>query len=424
MFRETAEKILNQIEDMRDEIIEFTRELVKIPTENPPGKNYKEFSDFLSKRLEEFGHEVELVEVPEELLDKLAPQGEGLPRINVVSRLPGASGRPLLHFNGHYDVVPAGGGWSVDPYAAVVRDGRIYGRGSSDQKSGIAAQIYAMEAIRRSGIKLRGTLEQSATVDEETGGYAGVGYLVQKGLLTAERVDYCVITECLNVDRICIGHRGAMWIEVKTYGKKAHGCMPDLGVNAIDKMAVFLHKLNTELRPKIAQRKTDLPVAPPEARKSSLTPTIIQAGVKVNVVPDECIANFDRRLIPEEDPEEAWREFIELLEQIRREDPEFRYEAKKINEAKPVLVPRDTKVVQVFQEAIRTVLGKEAEFVLSPGFDDQRFVVHDGGLKQCIVYGPGILTQAHVTDEYVPIEDVINSVKVMALAAVELLGVT
>jgi len=422
MLHENVEKVFRQVEEMREEIIKFTQDLIRIPTENPPGRNYPEFAELVGKKLEEFDYEVEYVEVPEELLGKLAPEGEGLPRINVIGRLKGVSDKPVIHFNGHYDVVPAGTGWSVDPYGAVIRDGRIYGRGSSDQKSGIAAQIFAIEAIRRSGFKLKGTVEQSATVDEETGGFAGVGYLVSEGYLTSGKVDYCIITECLNVDRICIGHRGAMWFEVKTYGKKAHGCMPKLGVNAIDRMVMLLNKVNQQLRPKIEKRKTKLPVVPPEAQTSSLTPTIIQAGVKVNVVPDECVVKFDRRLIPEENVEDAWMEILNTFSELKKEDPQFRYEIRKITEVKPTLVPTDTEIVKVFSNAIKDVLGEEPKFVLSPGFDDQRFVVHDGGIKQCIVYGPGILTQAHVTDEYVLIDDLINSVKIMALATMKLLG--
>ena len=414
-------KVLDEVDKMREEIVEFTCRLVKIPTENPPGKNYGECAEFIGKKLDEFGYEVEYIEVPSNLLDELAPEGKQLPRVNVLGRL--GKDKPVIHFNGHFDVVPAGSGWSVDPYGGLVKEGKIYGRGSSDQKSGIAAQIFAVEAIKRAGFQLKGTVEQSATVDEETGGFAGLGYLVDNGFISKNRTDYCIITECLNVDRICIGHRGAIWFEVKTFGKKAHGCMPKLGINAIDKMVKLLSKLNYELRPKLEDKVTRYPVVPEEAKRPSITPTFINSGIKLNVVPDICIAKFDRRLIPEENADVAWQEIKAILSSLRKEDPDFNYEIKEISRVESTIVPTDTNIVKALSNAIKLVLNKQPEFVLSPGFDDQRFIVQNAKINECVVYGPGILTQAHVTDEYVLIKDIIDSTKIMALTIMYLLGV-
>jgi len=407
---------------MRDEIVKFTCDLVKIPTENPPGKEYKKCAEFIGKKLEEFGYEVEYINVPSDFLDKLAPEGKGLPRVNVLGRYKSMTDKPVIHFNGHFDVVPAGGGWSVDPYGGVVKNDKIYGRGSSDQKSGIAAQIFAVEAIKRAGVRLKGTVEQSATVDEETGGFAGVGYLVNKGYIAQGKTDYCIITECLNVNQICIGHRGAIWFEVKTLGKKAHGCMPKRGINAIEKMVKLLNKLDLEVRPNIEGRLTGYPVIPDEARHPSLTPTILNSGIKLNVVPDVCIAKFDRRLIPEEDVNVALDEIKAILSSLSVEDRDFNYEIKEILRVEPTVIPTDAKVVRALTNAIKLVLAEEPKLVLSPGFDDQRFIVQNAKINECAVYGPGILTQAHVTDEYVLIQDIVDSTKIMALTMMYLLG--
>src|SRR6185503_19955546 len=110
--------------------------------------------------------------------------------------------RPRVHLNGHFDVVPAGAGWTVDPFGGEIRDGRIYGRGACDMKAGIAAAIYAAEAIRRTGVEIDGSIEISGTVDEESGGFAGVAWLAQHGWIAADRVDAVIIPEPLNVDRI------------------------------------------------------------------------------------------------------------------------------------------------------------------------------------------------------------------------------
>src|SRR5207244_3259415 len=126
----------------------------------------------VGEKLREFGYEIKYIEA-----EGLPECTREFPRLNVIGRLAGATARPTLHFNGHLDVVPPGAGWTVEPFAALLRDGRLYGRGVTDQKAGIAASIFAVEALRRAGIRLSGAVEQSATVDEESGGLAGAAYL-------------------------------------------------------------------------------------------------------------------------------------------------------------------------------------------------------------------------------------------------------
>jgi succinyl-diaminopimelate desuccinylase len=207
---EAVRLISDAIDSLDGELVEFLQEIVRIPTENPPGRNYPECAKAIGRKMEKAGLDVQYVDVPDGLLPVLAPHGEALPRSSVVGRLPGSSDRPLLHFTGHYDVAPAGDGWSVDPYVATIREGKIYGRGSSDQKSGIAAQVFAIMALRKAGLDLKGTIVSSATPDEETGGFAG------------------------------LGHRGTLWLEVETGGRQSHGSIPSEGINAIDRMAIEL----------------------------------------------------------------------------------------------------------------------------------------------------------------------------------------
>ena len=161
---------------MAGEMLAFLQELVRIPTVNPPGENYRECAEFIGGRLREFGYDVAYVEAtgrPEHTARH--------PRVNVLGTLRDTPARPRLHFNGHFDVVPVGDGWTVDPFSGIVRDGKIFGRGTTDQKAGIAASIYAVEALRRAGVRLRGNVEQSGTVDEESGGVAGMAYLAERG---------------------------------------------------------------------------------------------------------------------------------------------------------------------------------------------------------------------------------------------------
>src|SRR5258708_2065376 len=237
------ESVIRRVESMSGEMVEFLTRLIAIPTVNPPGENYAPCAELIGNRLREFGYDVAYVPAeggPEHTTKH--------PRINVIGALNDSPARPLLHFNGHFDVVPAGEGWSVDPYSGSLRDGKVYGRGAADQKAGIVASIYAIEAIRRSGVRLHGRVEQSGTVDEESGGFAGMAYLAAKGHVHHDRTDFVIITEPLNVDRICLGHRGVYWFEIETLGRIAHGSMPFLGVSAISKMANCIAVLERELR--------------------------------------------------------------------------------------------------------------------------------------------------------------------------------
>ncbi|MCF6466169.1 ArgE/DapE family deacylase [Clostridium sp. Cult2] len=421
-YNEIKRAIDQAVESLEEELIEFAKEIVRIPTENPPGRYYPECAEAIGNMMEKIGCEVEYVNVPHELLPKLAPKGENLPRVNVIGKYKGTLERPNIHFSGHYDVVPAGDGWSVDPYEAVVKDGKLYGRGSSDQKSGIVSQIFAIYALKKAGIKLKGTIISSATPDEETGGEAGMGYLVREGYLSSKNTDYCVITECLDVDKVCLGHRGTLWFELITKGVQSHGSMPYEGVNAIENMVKVLNAIDKEIRP-LLMSGSKYPIQPVECRKSTLTVTTIEAGNKVNTVPNHCKATFDWRLIPEQSVSWAKEMIVSICDKLKDENPNFDYEFNVIMEVEPTIVPDNTEVVNAFLSAGKEFLGKEMGFSLSPGSDDQKYVVKEGNMDQCIVYGPGPLVLAHKVDEYVEIEDMKNSAKIMALAATMLLGI-
>lgn len=418
---EAARLISDAVDSLGGELVEFLQEIVRIPTENPPGRNYPECAKAIGSKMEEAGLDVQYVEVPGELLPVLAPHGEALPHPSVIGKLSGSNEHPLLHFTGHYDVVPSGQGWSVDPYSATIRDGKIYGRGSSDQKSGIAAQVFAIKALQKAGLELKGTIVSSATPDEETGGFAGLGYLVDRGFLSRDNTDFCVITECLDVDKICLGHRGTLWLEVETRGRQSHGSMPSEGVNAIEKMLDLLGAIRHEILPGL-ETVSRHPVTPPACRKSTLTVTMLQAGIKVNVVPASCRASLDWRLIPEQSVAAAKESLLALCRKMEERDPEFKCEVREILSVNPSLVRDDTDVVIAFQEAGNRILGQPMGFSVSPGSDDQKFVVQKAGLEQCIVYGPGPLAVAHKADEFQPIDDLWTGTKVMALAAWKLVG--
>ena len=414
--------VFRRIDDVRDEMIDFLRELVRVPTVNPPGDNYIAGAEVIGEKLKQFGYDTHYIAA-----EGLAVHTPTHPRVNVFGRLAGHHSRPCLHFNGHFDVVPVGSGWTVDPFGAEIRENTIYGRGVSDQKAGIAASIFAVEAIRRSGLKLAGTVEQSGTVDEESGGFAGVAYLSQNGWLASDRTDFVIITEPTDTTSVYLGHRGVYWFKVITYGRIAHGSMPFLGVNAIDHLGEFLHGITHDLKPRLATRKTAAPVEPPRSRFASINVNSVfggqaERGTQTPCVADRSGAIFDRRFLEEERFEDVKAEIAQMLEELTAANPDFKYELEDLMVVHPVHTDENCALVRTLSRSIEQVTGQNARMAISPGTYDQKHVVRIANVKQCVAYGPGLLSQAHLPDEYCYLDDIMNSMKVMALTAMDLLG--
>ncbi len=410
------DRVLTEVAATVPEMVEFLREMIRIPTVNPPGEYYADFAEMIATRYRKLGYDVQTV-AAEGHIDHTLQH----PRINVLARMEGGGPGPCVHFNGHLDVVPAGQGWTREPFGGELHDGKVYGRGASDMKGGLAASLFAVEAIRRCGIRLEGAIEQSATVDEESGGFAGVAYLAERGYLKAGRQDHVIITEPHGADRICLGHRGVYWFDVIIHGHIAHGSMPFDGVNAIDRMSEFLSLVNTRLRPKLIERVTAMPVTPAGARHATLNLNSIAGGQPLDqrqtpCVPDVCTAVFDRRFLPEERIDDVRQEFTDLLKESG-----LPFEMRDRMVVMPVCTDNEAPVVRATAEAIERVYGRPPEYVASPGTYDQKHFVRIAKVVDCISYGPGIIEQAHQPDEYVRIDDLERSAQVMALATLKLL---
>ena len=416
------DRVLDEVERATDEIVQFTADLIRIPTINPPGEFYEECARFIGQRLAHFDHDVEYFAAegrPEHTARN--------PRVNVVGTRRGRRARPVVHLNGHFDVVPAGEGWTVDPFGGSVRDGKVYGRGSCDMKAGIASAVYAVEAIRRAGIELPGTVEVSGTVDEESGGFAGVAWLAEHGRLSAARTDFCIIPEPLNVDRICVGHRGVYWFEVSAHGHIGHGSMPFLGVSAIDGMTRLLQAVRDDLLPRLAERRTAMPVVPEGARAATLNINGIVGGQPVDGIQTPCVADlcravFDRRFLLEEGFEQTKREVEALINSVRALEPRVQYALHDLMVVHPTRTPGDSPVIAALQGGIDRVLGRPAALIASPGTYDHKHVARIAGVPHCVAYGPGELEQAHQPDEYTRIEDIVNATKVLAVSVMDLTG--
>jgi succinyl-diaminopimelate desuccinylase len=410
----------------KDDLVTLTRDLVRIPTLNPPGRNYREICDYLGARLGKRGFSVEMIRAHGAPADS-----DRYPRWNMVARIEGAAPGDCVHFNGHHDVVETGHGWTTDPFGGEVRNGRVYGRGTCDMKGGIAAAVIATEAFIDTHPDFSGAIEISATADEESGGYGGVAYLAEKGYFDPARVQHVIIPEPLNKDRICLGHRGVWWAEIETKGRIAHGSMPFLGDCAVRHMGAVLAEMEASLFPLLAGKRTEMPVVPEGARSSTLNINAIHGGepeqdadytgLPAPCVPDRCRITIDRRFLIEEDIAEVKAEIAALMEKVRAARPGFDYEIRDLFEVQPTMTDRDAPVVRTVQAAIERVLHRHAEFVVSPGTYDQKHIDRIGRLKNCIAYGPGILDLAHQPDEWVGIDDMVDSAKVMALTLSDLL---
>ena len=423
MSRTNITAVLSRIEDKRDELVSLTCDLVKIPTTNPPGENYRDCARYIGERLARRGFKVRYIRAEGAIGDS-----ERYPRENVIARHPSGRNGPCVHFNSHIDVVETGSGWKFDPFAATVANGRIYGRGTCDMKGGLAASIIAVEALLETMPDLPGCIEISGTADEESGGYGGVAYLAELGLFSKPAVDHVIIPEPLNKNRVCLGHRGVWWAEIETFGRIAHGSMPFLGESAIRHMSAVLDVFERDLFPSLKTKHTDMPVVPDGAKESTININSLHGGqdeghdgLPVPIVAESCRMVIDRRFLIEESLIEVKEEVHTMLEALSRTRTGFRYNVRDLFEVLPSMTDENAPVVRSVASAIEQVLGEPAQFVVSPGTYDQKHIDRIGRLKHCIAYGPGILDLAHQPDEYVVIDDMIDSAKVMALAAHSLL---
>ena len=416
-------KFRQRVEDKKEDLISLTQDLIKIPTVNPPGEFYSDCVEYLNKRFKSKGFNTQIIRATGTPGDT-----DKYPRQNIVANISNGEG-PCVHFNSHIDVVAVGSGWTQPPFEGKVVGDKIYGRGSCDMKGGLAASIIAVESYLELNPNFTGSIELSGTADEETGGYGGVGYLAEKGILAKPRIDHVIIPEPLNKDRICLGHRGVWWAEIETLGKIAHGSMPFDGDSAIRHMHALLDRFEKELYPILKSKKTDMPVVPDGAKESTLNINSIHGGESEEfdglpspLVADSCRIIIDRRFLIEEKLEDVKQEVSSILEDLTTDREGFLFKLRDLFEVIPSLTPEEAPVVQAVKRAVNKVMGSPPEMVVSPGTYDQKHIDRIGKLEDCIAYGPGILTLAHQADEYVNISDMIDSACVMGLALDDLLN--
>lgn len=416
---ERNKKIKEQVLARKDELIEITRKLVQIDTVNPPGNNYLDCAKYISSLMQDASLNPHIVKVPEDRLLELAPLSEGNSRYSVLGELRGKKPGKTLHYSGHYDVVPAGALWTEEPFAARVDGGRIYGLGIGDMKAGITSMIMAAKVVQDLELDFSGSVTFSFTPDEETGGQAGVGYLVEQNMVPA---DYAVISEPSMDNLVKLGHRGVLWLRLTSIGRTAHGSMAFNGINAFENMAKMTMALK-ELEKRIQARTTKFPTQfEQEKHPMIMVGGVIEGGVnKVNVVPDRCMVSIDRRVLPEESLDEVYQEIVETLEKVKAETPGLSYALEKELEVVGTAIGTEEELVTTIQGCHQKVFGQIPKPIISPGYNDLRYFV-DKMHVPTVTYGPGILKTAHTPNEYITIDDLLKTTEVYVQLVCELLS--
>jgi acetylornithine deacetylase/succinyl-diaminopimelate desuccinylase family protein len=406
MIAKTA--LTNLIDAAFPEEVKFLAELVRVPSDNPPG-DCAPHAQRTAQLLEALGFTVERHRVPDAEV-----QAHGMvSATNLVVRHRFGDG-PTIALNAHGDVVQPGEGWTTDPYGAEIRDGVMYGRGVAVSKSDIATYAYALRALQMSGVPLRGSVELHITYDEEAGGLVGPGWLLAQGL---SKPDYAISAGFSY--SVVVAHNGCLHLEVRVEGRSAHAARPDTGVDALEAATRVLAGLY-ELRKSYSTTHSKIP----GIDHPTLVVGLIKGGINTNVVPDVVTLRIDRRIIPEESPEVVERDLTQWLQQQGSALPGIHLSVRRILLARPfVPVPGQEKLVAALQRNAQEVLGEEIPTNGVPIYTDARLYTEQGIPTVLYGAGPRSLLEAngHRADEKLVLEDLRKATQVIALTVADLL---
>jgi succinyl-diaminopimelate desuccinylase len=367
-------------------MLDLTKRLIAVPSENPPGKQYEECIRILLSELDKLG------------FDDVRREGEC-----VLGHA--GSGPRTLYFSGHYDVVPA---QSRDQFEPRVEGNNLFGRGSSDMKSGLAAMIYAAAAVRDEGLLRNGRIGIVLVPDEETAGPRGSRDLAVRGTLGKDGIG--MLTPEPTGGIVWNANRGAITLRATMFGKPAHVGRQFEGVNAFERALPAIAQL-AEIKREVELRETQYNITPSAARKSILLlGGRSEGGTNFNVTPERFSFTIDRRINPEEDLEEETRRLHDTLE---------RFEIETLQHEPAAATSAEGPLGRVLSRHILSVTGKEAAFEMCPGLLETRFYAARG--IPAFAYGPGLLTVSHGPNEFVPIHNIAQCALIYALTAAEAL---
>jgi len=313
----------------QEQATSFLKEIIQIKSINPPG-NETEVALKLKSLFDDYGIETELVEYDKN-------------QANLIARLKGQEDGPVLGLTGHMDVVPPGEiEWQHDPFGAEEENGKIYGRGACDMKSGLVACALAMISLKEVGFPKKGEITLLATVGEEAGAL-GARQLTEKGY--AEPLDALIIAEPTR-SNIKIAHKGALWPQIITYGKTAHGSMPKEGINAVVHMNEIIHRLLGEDF-KLDYEEDEL------LGGATFSVDVIKGGSNTNVVPDQCFTNIDIRTVPSQDHQHIITQIEQVIQSAKEKYPDLHAEIRILNDQNPVKTSSDDPFVKLVQNVVK-----------------------------------------------------------------------
>lgn len=394
----------------REVQVRFLAEIVRIPTDNPPG-DCSPAAERAAKLIEAFGWTVERHPVPADVVEAAGM----ISCTNLIVRRTFGPG-PTIALNAHGDVVPPGTGWTHDPYGAEIKDGWMYGRGAAVSKSDFATYVWALRALEASGARLGGTVELHLTYDEETGGEIGPGYLLAQGLSKPDLAigagfSYAVVT----------AHNGCLHLEVEVTGRSAHAAKPWTGIDALQAATSILSALYA-WRPSLETRTSKTPgIGAPQ-----LTIGLVSGGINTNVVPDRVVFRLDRRIVPEENIETVEAELREIIGKAVHSVDGARVDVRRILYAAPLQhLPAGDRMVEALCRRASEVMGEPIKPSGVPLYTDARHYSAHG--VPVVLYGAGPRTieeaNAHRADERLPLSDLYKATEVIALTLADLLAV-
>ena len=443
----SVDLILKEIENNKEEYIEFLRDIIKIDSYNPPG-NEKNVALKIKDYLKEENIECEILSFGENRANLLAYLHENF------------DGKNLL-FNGHMDVVPPGieKEWKYPPLSATIKRKKfIYGRGSADMKGGVAAMAISLKILKKLNIKLSGNLILNAVADEETGGTFGTKWCLDNKL-NSINCDFSIIGEPTDLKplskAILLGEKGRVQLKLVTNGISCHASAPFLGKNAINMMSDIIQNLG-KLRDRVPKVRPPIPLNKLKKLVSASFPneesferiyaeqpllsntmkaltqftysvTMIKGGIKENVVPDRCEAKIDIRILPEQNIDVIINELKKLIQELGYSikdvpvgTPEevFVYlEIELQSDASFWKEWENSQTLKELYDIIERVYNKKPFYFLLPASADANFLRNNNYCPQTVIFGPGVATSAHAVNEYIEIQDFLNTIKVYTLLA-------
>jgi succinyl-diaminopimelate desuccinylase len=399
-----ADQLMDWLRQREEEMAALLGELVAIPTENPPGENYRACADFLEKRLRQCGLECERLEANE------LKTGSGEGPVCLVASY--GRGERVLYFHGHYDVVPAQSREQFQPWR---REHFLFGRGSCDMKGGIVAMLYAILALKDCGAELDGRIALTLVPDEETGGQGGSAWLAAHGRLGRGGIGMLLAEPTSGA--VWNANRGAISLRVRVLGKSAHVGLQHQGENAFERMIEVVRRLQ-KLKQEVEQRTTKLNAGGKQAGRSILMlGGQSGGGTNFNVVPEECWFTIDRRFNPEEDLAEEKRKLIATLEDCKSDGVPLEREI--LQEAQSSWCREDEPLGRALTHSVRAVTGETVRFEMCPGLLETRFYAAQG--VPAYAYGPGQLEVAHGANEFVDLRRISDCAAIYALVALDML---